>query len=1124
VAINKNKINDNALKYIQKGQVKKAIREYEKILADDPGDVRTLLKKGDLLVRVGEKDQAVETYLAVASTYSQQGFHLKAVAVFKQILKIDDKRIDVNLHLAEEYQNLGIVGDAMSHLRIVAGHYEQQNMVRESLDILRRIVDLDPENIASRIKLAELYSREEMVREAVEEFSRAAEDLKAANRIEDYVKVAERLIYHDNSNFPLIKELANIYLQRGDTKRALGKLQICFKADPRDLEVLRMLAMAFQELGQLSKTVSVFKEMAKIYEEQGALDEMQQVYQRILEIRPDDPEANQALSGAAQPAAPAEAELVDAEPVLEQELGGHTMPTASIPSPPPEPEMLEMEADESEAMDQPTMEQSISDFDQEVMDEDLPRIEDDMLVEDSVEIESPELPADQEVTIGETRTVDELAVDRHPAGEGEDTRETISRLLTETEVYIKYGLQNKAFDHLSKIFQLDPNNIEAHEKLKDIYIAADQLDHAAQELLTLVHLNNHVGRVDEARAHLRSLLTMFPDHPEGLALAGRLGEVVPQAAAEATVPGGQEVPQAGGEAFMPAEPVQAEELVPGDAMDAVDDMAIDVETDDLMDEEEEEAPTMIADRAALDAELGKVAEQGPEEGQAMPFDQEISDLDYDAGEETVEASVLNTGVYDESNDPQAMFEAGEAQDELGEPEILELREESRPATEQQVPDELETPFVQTGEEELIEFTGEEDFFELEQKAQELREQQQGAGQVPEYAQEEPGLAAAEEEPVELEMVDDVELIDEEEIDGGQEQRDEFDSGEASTQMHAGLPADEQLAAPEPPELSAAAVDIAAQADDEPVSESDFEGEARTEMELAPGPQEAAGQQAAADEVPPVAEPEAAEEGMDEELEDSLEEVDFFMQQNLLDEAAEELAKLKDAYPSNAEVDERLAKIERLQQGEAPLEPEVEEEIEGPFDLAAEIEREVGDEASAVPLDEDFQYSFDDVFSEFKKGVEKVVDKEDSATHFDLGIAYKEMGLIDDAISEFDIAAQDDGKSSSALNMIGLCFLEKGQYSEAINRFKDALHGPGISEREATGVFYEMGRAYELLEDPKEALFYYRKVYKRDANFRDAADKIENLKSHEGADDKKDKKGEKEENKKTANSKSNISYM
>ena len=305
MAINKNKINDNALKYIQKGQIKKAIKEYEKILAEEPNDVRTLLKKGDLLVRVGEKDPAVETYLKVATTYSLQGFHLKSVAVFKQILKIDEKRMEVNLRLADEYQNLGIIGDAITHLQSVVVQYETQGKTKESLEILQRMVELDPENVASRIKLAELFSREGMTEDAVREFGRAAEYLKTANRIEDFIKVAERLIFHDSGDLKLVKELANIYLQRGDTKRALVKLQICFKEEPQDLETLTMLGLAFQELGQPQKTISVYKEMAKLHQEHGNAEEMRQVFRRILELCPDDPEACQALQGGVRSVPPA---------------------------------------------------------------------------------------------------------------------------------------------------------------------------------------------------------------------------------------------------------------------------------------------------------------------------------------------------------------------------------------------------------------------------------------------------------------------------------------------------------------------------------------------------------------------------------------------------------------------------------------------------------------------------------------------------------------------------------------------------------------------------------------------------------------------------------------------------
>ena len=99
-----------------------------------------------------------------------------------------------------------------------------------------------------------------------------------------------------------------------------------------------------------------------------------------------------------------------------------------------------------------------------------------------------------------------------------------------------------------------------------------------------------------------------------------------------------------------------------------------------------------------------------------------------------------------------------------------------------------------------------------------------------------------------------------------------------------------------------------------------------------------------------------------------------------------------------------------------------------FDLAAELADELG-ELGGEPrrrgrgaVGDDFQYSVDEVFSEFKKGLEKVVKPEDVDTHYDLGIAYKEMGLIDDAIGEFDVARQGCvGKKNEldCLTMIGM---------------------------------------------------------------------------------------------------------
>src|SRR5512141_641055 len=106
MAVDKNKVTAEATKLIQKGQFDKAIRAYEKILADDPRDVRVLLKVGELQQKKGDNRAAAETFGRVADAYGEQGFFLKAVAVYKQIIKLTPDDARVNERLASLYQQL----------------------------------------------------------------------------------------------------------------------------------------------------------------------------------------------------------------------------------------------------------------------------------------------------------------------------------------------------------------------------------------------------------------------------------------------------------------------------------------------------------------------------------------------------------------------------------------------------------------------------------------------------------------------------------------------------------------------------------------------------------------------------------------------------------------------------------------------------------------------------------------------------------------------------------------------------------------------------------------------------------------------------------------------------------
>ena len=301
MAFNKEKVMDAARKFVDKGQIDKAVKEYLRIVSEDPKDVRVWLKIGDLYAKKGAKQDATDTYLKVARFYHEQGFFLKAVAVYKQILKLDPRLVDVIMKLAELYRQLGHMSDAMQHYESVAAHFHREGNTKEALETVKQLVDLDPENIATRIKLAELYSKEGLVEDAVREFTSACDQLRRQGRQDDFVKVAERLLWHKPDSQELNRELAGLYLRRNDPRRALQKLQACFKADPRDVETLGLLAQAFQALDQKAKTVSVLKELARILVENRQRDKAGSVYRKILEFVPNDQDALR--SSASNPAA-----------------------------------------------------------------------------------------------------------------------------------------------------------------------------------------------------------------------------------------------------------------------------------------------------------------------------------------------------------------------------------------------------------------------------------------------------------------------------------------------------------------------------------------------------------------------------------------------------------------------------------------------------------------------------------------------------------------------------------------------------------------------------------------------------------------------------------------------------
>jgi tetratricopeptide (TPR) repeat protein len=138
---------------------------------------------------------------------------------------------------------------------------------------------------------------------------------------------------------------------------------------------------------------------------------------------------------------------------------------------------------------------------------------------------------------------------------------------------------------------------------------------------------------------------------------------------------------------------------------------------------------------------------------------------------------------------------------------------------------------------------------------------------------------------------------------------------------------------------------------------------------------------------------------------------------------------------------------------------------------------------------DEQADFADMLKKFKQGISENVEEEDHESHYDLGVAYKEMGLVDEAIAEFQKALRGTQNKARTYEALGQCFLEKKQLPVATTILTRALSEPGIGDDQLVGVLYLLGYIHEAQSRPADAKGFYERVFAVDIQFRDVGDRL-----------------------------------
>jgi tetratricopeptide (TPR) repeat protein len=233
LATNRDKLFESAQKNLKKKQVAKAIKDYVKIVELDPADVRSRQKLAELYVRTNKNTEAYEQYESIAKYFSSNGFYLKAIAIYKQMQRLDPSQVSLFNRLAELNEKQGLVGNAMTEYRNLVDYYGRNGMIADEIKTLEKMRDLDLNlnlnNLNVRVKLAEIYARNERKDDGYTELESVLEILSDKGDFDKILKLYKMFLPLYPNNKKLQMGLALAFYEKNDYGRGVQILENLLK-------------------------------------------------------------------------------------------------------------------------------------------------------------------------------------------------------------------------------------------------------------------------------------------------------------------------------------------------------------------------------------------------------------------------------------------------------------------------------------------------------------------------------------------------------------------------------------------------------------------------------------------------------------------------------------------------------------------------------------------------------------------------------------------------------------------------------------------------------------------------------------------------------------------------------
>ncbi len=263
VSVEKRKAIQKAITLTQQGRYDRAIAEYEAILSADPFDTSLYNTLGDLYAHIGSTSEAIACYQKLANLLRAEGRGVRAIAVYKKIIKLEPDNLSALVACADLYAQEGLRAEAKHQYLLAAERFLKLELDKQALDAYERVIRLEPGDTGGAATLPSLLAREARGFKAADFLGRLAQEARGQGRLDDARLLYKQMVEVAPQVFTGWYCLGRIEFEAGRFQEAEEPLRQAAKLDANSPLPHLLLAQLYEQQGQLDRAKAAWRELLR---------------------------------------------------------------------------------------------------------------------------------------------------------------------------------------------------------------------------------------------------------------------------------------------------------------------------------------------------------------------------------------------------------------------------------------------------------------------------------------------------------------------------------------------------------------------------------------------------------------------------------------------------------------------------------------------------------------------------------------------------------------------------------------------------------------------------------------------------------------------------------------------